>query len=552
MRDLVTSCFILGAFTACGIDVEVTDTTLEKQLRWTQQPGEIQDCHTFKLPNTRSIEVNRLEVQFAAGSHHVHLYRASEAVADEVFDCFKGIDWQKWSLVLGAQTKSMDWQLPQGVTIELEPHQQLLAQVHWLNTTDKAVDEKVDIRFHTIEESEEHLGTLFGVNQRIDLAPGQRTRIEHFCPVPEGAKVHALMGHFHVHGEDYKVVEKMPGASTGKEIYFSPDEPQFEFKTFSPAHQVAKGAGFQYECGFFNYSGGRLTWGSDTETQEHCNMTAYYSPAKDTRSLCLLEPSKLSNLTSMEETVRAGESMSFVVELASAEATEVSVALASSDFAGFEVPASVSIPAGQVRASFTAQARRPGNFEVSATMTGARVITSVRVTGLMVSEVFYNTATGASNNLQWVEFANTSDVELDLSNYTVGAGSADFMRTRLALPMKIPARGCIVVGGPVSTFANHYPQFSLAADFSPDLGTGMQQAAGIGIFNTVGMGPTARPVDAVVYGGGANAALRGSDGQLAPVWPGSAPGGSIKRMTENAWAKSMAPSPGNCEVLEAI
>jgi hypothetical protein len=544
MRTL-TTLLLLGSI-GCGVDVEATEATLEKQIRWTQQPGEIQDCHVFKLDNARGIEVNRLEVLFPEGSHHVHIYRAEESAPDAVYDCFNGIDWTKWSLVLGAQTKSMDWQLPQGVTIPFSAHQQLLVQVHWLNTTEQPVAEKIDIKFHTTEESEEHLGVLFGVNQRIDLAPGSRSRVEATCQLPEGAKLHAMMGHFHSHGEGYRVTE----TAGNKELYFSPDEPQFEFKLWSPAYEVQKGAGLKYECGFFNYSGTRLTWGSDTQTQEHCNMTAYYSPAVDTRSLCLLEPSKLSKLTPSKETVATGQDVTFEITLSAAEKTDVKVALQSSDVSAFEVPAEITIPAGATLVTFNGRARRPATVEVSASLNSARVITPVRVTGLVLSEVFYNPATGVANNLQWVEIANLADVPLDLSTYSIGAGTTDFMNTNLPLPMTIPAHGCIVVGGTHSTPANYSPSFALAADFEPDLGNGIAQAAGIGLFSTAGMSATARPVDAVVYGG-SNTTLRGPDGQLAPVWPGSAAGGSLKRMTDNVWAKSNAPSPGVCEILYA-
>jgi hypothetical protein len=488
-------------------------------------------------------------VLFPAGSHHVHIYRSSEPVADAVYDCFKGIDWQKWSLVLGAQTKPMDWKLPEGVTVELEPHQQLLVQIHWLNTTEEAVNEKVDIKFHTTEESVEHLGVLFGVNQRIDLAPGQRTRVEHFCQLPQGAKLHAMMGHFHSHGQDYRVTEKLAGAASGQELYFSPDEPQFEFKMWSPAHEVQKGAGLQYECGFFNWTGNRLTWGSDTSSQEHCNMTAYYSPAVDTRSLCLLAPSAIENLTPSKDNIAVGQTVTFDLTLAHAEKTDMTVVLLSSDASALEIPATVKVPAGATLVQFTGLARRPASVEVSASLNGTRLTTPVRVTGLVLSEVFYNPATGAQDNLQWVEIANQADVELDLSTYSIGAGTGDFMTTRLALPMTIPAHGCIVVGGIESSPANYNPTFALAADFSPDLGLGATQAAGIGLFTTLGMSSTARPVDAVVYGNGTNAALRGPDGQLAPVWPGSAAGGSLKRMTNNVWAKSNTPTPGVCEIL---
>ena len=554
MRDLAPTLVLLAVVpAACGIDVEVTEESIQHQLRWEQEPGEIQDCHVFKLGNTRNVEVDQLKITFPEGSHHVHLYRSNEPAADAVYDCFKGIDWQKWSLLAGAQTKSMDWKLPEGVTIPLEPHQQLLAQVHWLNTTNEKVESTVDIDFHTTEYSQEHLGVMFGVNKRVDIAPNQRTRIEHFCQMPKGAKLHALMGHFHAHGSNYRVTERMPDQTTGTEIYFAKDEPAFDFQLFSPAHDVPAGAGFQYECSFFNYGNTQLTWGSDTHTQEHCNMTAYFSPAEQISTLCLLEPSKLAALTAAKPTVGVGEDFLFAVELVSPEATDTVVELQSSDPTAITVPASITIPAGQVHAAFTAKTSRPANVEVTATMAGTKVITPVRVTGLVISEVFYNSATGSHDQMQWIEIANASDRPLDLSGYSIGAGSADFLRTRLGLPMTIPARGCIVVGGPESSPANYLPNFAVSTDLSPDLSLGTDQAAGIGLFAATpsAMTNTVRPVDVLVYGG-LNQQLQGPDGQIAPVWPGSTPGGSLKRVTNGVWTKSATPTPGNCEVLNVL
>jgi hypothetical protein len=549
MRYLVPLLLLLSvAPTGCGTDVEVLEENIEHQIRWQQEPGEIQDCHVFKLGNTRHVEVDRLQIQFPEGSHHVHIYRSLEPEADKVYDCFKGIDWTKWSLLVGAQTKPMDWQLPEGVTLPLEPRQQLLAQVHWLNTTDKPIDSQIDLSFHTTEESQEHLGVVFGVNQRINIAPGQHARVQAFCPMPEGAKLHAMMGHFHAHGSDYRVIERMPNQTEGGELYAAADEPAFEFKTFAPGHEIPRGAGFQYECNFFNWGGAPLTWGSDTQTQEHCNMTAYFSPAEKMSELCLTAPSKLS-LTAASPTVRAGQSVTFDAALNAPEQDDVVIALQASDAAALEVPPSVTIRAGQQHASFTARTRRPGSFEISAAMSDERISAPIRITGLVISEVFYNPANGA-NNLQWIEIANQADVPLSLAGYSVGAGTSDFMRTRLALPMTIPARGCIVVGGPVSSPANYFPTFALAADFNPNLDLGTTQAAGVGLFITSRMSPTAVPVDAVAYGG-TNMTLIGPDGQIAPVWPSSDPGGSLKRLSDSVWIKAAVPTPGTCEVLNA-
>jgi hypothetical protein len=557
MRNMVSSLLLLTvASTGCGVDAEVAEDTLQHRITWTQAAEtEIQDCHVFKLDNLHAVEVNRLQVEFAAGSHHVHIYRASEPEADSVKDCFKGIDWQKWSLVLGAQTQAMDWQLPEGVTIPFAPRQQLLVQVHWLNTTRQAETSNIDISFHTTRDSREHLGTVFGVNKRIDIGPQQNVRTEAFCQVPEGAKLHALMGHFHAHGKDYRVIERMPNATAGTEIYFAKDEPSFEFKTYAPAREVQRGAGFQYECGFHNYENFRLTWGSDTATQEHCNMTAYFSPAEEVSKFCVLEPSKLAAVTPAQDVVRAGQDVTIAIELLEADRSDLEIALASSDVTALEVPASVRVPAGQRFASFVAHTRRPAQVEVSASMAGTTISRPIKIRGLVISELFYNPATGMfPNQLQWVEIANESNVAIDLSKYSLGAGTNDFLRTRLNLPMTIPARGCVVIGGPESSPANHSPVFSLAQDFSPDLQVGGSMAAGISLFSTtvegMAMTPTMRPLDVLVYGGDTTV-LRGPDGNIAPIWQGSIPGGSIRRVTDNIWEPTTAPTPGTCEILNA-
>jgi hypothetical protein len=219
------------------------------------------------------------------------------------------------------------------------------------------------------------------------------------------------------------------------------------------------------------------------------------------------------------------------------------------------VPASVKVRAGQKMATFTAQARRPAQVDVSVTHAGARLIRPVRITGLVISEVFYSKA-GDSNGFQWVEIANDSNITLDLSSYTLGAGNASFMETQLPLSGTIPAHGCIVVGGPQSNASNGSPSFALTKDFEPDLDAGMAKAAGIGLFatGTSGMTPTLRGIDVVVYGaaGVENTSLRDRDGQLAAVWAGAAAGNSLRRVNDTIWQPTTDPldvRPGTCEVL---
>src|SRR5262249_2654846 len=76
-------------------------------LQW-QHPAqsEIVSCHIFKLPSDVPNEVNRITVDFPTGSHHVHVYRSDMPADDSVMECRSGIDWKRWSLLVGVQTET--------------------------------------------------------------------------------------------------------------------------------------------------------------------------------------------------------------------------------------------------------------------------------------------------------------------------------------------------------------------------------------------------------------------------------------------------------------
>src|SRR4051812_21066969 len=92
---------------ACQMDMGSESTsTLSHTLSWHQMPNnEIDDCHEFKLDNPTPVDIDRITVKFPPGSHHVHIYRSDTPDPDGVHDCWAGIDWTRWHLVLGVQTQ---------------------------------------------------------------------------------------------------------------------------------------------------------------------------------------------------------------------------------------------------------------------------------------------------------------------------------------------------------------------------------------------------------------------------------------------------------------
>jgi hypothetical protein len=521
---------------------------LTHTLTWQQELNEINDCHVFKLGNDAPVDIDRINVQFAPGSHHVHIYRSDTPDPDGVHDCWAGIDWNRWHLVLGVQTQAMDWKLPDQLTIPFDAHQQLLVQVHWLNTADEPIERNVQLSFHATDESRAHVGTMFGVNKQTAMAPHERKVIKQWCPLPAGASLLAMMGHYHGLGTKYAIDARKQGEPTGTPLYSALDEQTFQFKTYEPAFAVPADTGLQFECEFLNTRDIPITWGADTRLSEHCNMSAYYYPAVEgQRSLfCTVESAEVSAIIAPKPRVAPGTSAIYTVRFTEPTVGDTTVQLVSSDPTALLVPATVGVPSGSTSVTFSAQALRTANVTITATLGTTSKTTKTAVGGVVLSEVFLG-AEGDTDGRQWVEISNLTDETIDLSGFSLGAGTSSYLTTRVQLDFSLPPRGCAVVGGP--TLAASQPPYDQVSRFEPNLGLAGTGASGIALFDVPADQITAqtRPYDALVYGA-ANVVLMAPSGQPAPVVAAAPANASYLRVTETVWQHQAIQTPRICEV----
>jgi hypothetical protein len=537
-------------FAACQKDMGTDEdtATLTHTLSWHQELNEVDDCHVFKLDNPDPVEIDRITVKFPPGSHHVHIYRSDIPEPDRVFDCWAGIDWNQWHLVLGVQTEQMDWKLPDKLTIPFDAHQQLLVQVHWINTDAQAIDRDINMSFHTTDESRAHVGTVFGVNKQTAMEPHQGKVLRQWCPMPKGANVLAIMGHYHALGRKYTVDARKEGEPTGTPLYNALDEQTFVFKTYEPGYAVPPDTGLQFECDFLNTRDIPITWGADTRLSEHCNLSAYYYPADDDKLslFCTVEAAEVASIVAPKARVAPGTSPIYTVNFTEPTVVETTLELASSDPKALLVPASVPVPVGSTKVTFQAQALRTARVTVTATLGTTSKSAKLQVGGVMLSEVFAGAA-GDTDERQWVEISNLTDEPLDLSGYSLGAGDANYTTTRVQLDFTLPARGCAVVGGP--RLAAGQPAYDQVAHFQPNLGLGSAGASGIGLFDVPADQITAQtlPFDTLVYGT-ANATLMAPSGELAPVVPAAPGNASYMRSAESNWRAQSVATPRICEV----
>lgn len=541
-----------GAMATGEIESKPTDGALTRKLTWRQDSGvEILQCHVFKLENATPIEINRIRFQFQTGSHHVHIYRSTEPEADGVEDCWKGINWPRWQLVAGAQTEALDWKLPDGLTVQFAAHQQLLVQVHWLNTTPAPIDGNVDLSFHTTPTSAGHVGVMFGVNKQVSMRPGDRKTLKQWCPLPAGSQVIAMMGHFHGLGRKYSVTMRGRKEATGPVVYQGEDENTLLFKSFDRPLALPSGAGLDFSCEYFNHRPFPISWGAETEHQEHCNLSTYYYPAVDDAAFCIKEADDVGGLESavaQAQQLRPGASTTVTVRASAPVESDTDIALESADTTALEVPAFVRIPAGGREATATVRALRPvARVSVAASLGTTRVTAELSVGGLVLSELLSEPTPGQKGG-RWIEISNASPVPIDLSRYRIGGGVGSFDEVAVRLSGMLPPHGCLLVaegsmdnpGGTTMAAALPLP--------STDRGS-----VGIGLFDApsgaaAGAGALAPALlDSVFYKRDGAPEQVDTLGVVTPMVAAGGRGTSLGRDADGTWRAQLVPTPGICE-----
>jgi hypothetical protein len=160
---------------------------------------------------------------------------------------------------------------------------------------------------------------------------------------------------------------------------------------------------------------------------------------------------------------------------------------------------------------------------------------------LVISEVMFNPA-GGDNGREWIELFNDSASAIDLSDYSLGWGGADYTFGTLALPSIMLASGAhFVIGGPISDGNNGNPSFDFVANFAPDLQNPTVFADGIALFQ-VG---SPNPIHTLIYGFlNVNGLVdeTGNPGAVDVQIPGAA--GTTLVWNGASWTGANAPSPG--------
>ena len=170
----------------------------------------------------------------------------------------------------------------------------------------------------------------------------------------------------------------------------------------------------------------------------------------------------------------------------------------------------------------------------------------------LLAEVLYD-IDGSDDDLEWVKLYNPCDEAIDLSGFSLGWGGNAYTYGSLDLSVMLPAGGCVLIGGPMSSAANFDPDLDQSSDFNPDLQNDGGAADGVALFDMAAASVAAGtvPIDAVIYGGANDNELLDADGDTPAPHVGDAEAAqSIRRtaLTES-WEIADPPTPNACPEL---
>lgn len=267
-------------------------------------PGvETERCQFFKAP-AEGLYVNREEVRFTQGSHHVLLFKTSYneipttnkagAVVDtsKVLDCPDGpnADWDAGPVVGGSQSfdgDSMLNTLPSDVAVHLPPGTVVLMNVHYVNASSEALVADARINLYSIpkEQVKHEAGLLFFYNPFIHIPAGGKGTARMRCPVTQDISIVNVQSHMHRRGVNFVADVTDGDGNKLQELYTNTEWEQVPVRSFDPLLTVKAGQALDYRCDYENKEATDINQGPRSK-DEMCMLLGAYYPRNAALETC--------------------------------------------------------------------------------------------------------------------------------------------------------------------------------------------------------------------------------------------------------------------------
>lgn len=173
-----------------------------------------------------------------------------------------------------------EWQtFPEGMAFRIKDDFEIVARMHYLNASSKAVAVGPSYRWYTIDEAslKQELGPFIWVLTGFEIPPKSQLEYGTTCPVPEPMHVVNMMPHMHKLGVNMSAWFH-GGALDGQNFLSSPgyDPERGVVVQYDPAIDLSQGTGFGFSCTWNNTYDKTIVEGQGDN--EMCMMFGYAWP----------------------------------------------------------------------------------------------------------------------------------------------------------------------------------------------------------------------------------------------------------------------------------
>ena len=234
-------------------------------------------CFVTRVPSPAPI-VTRVTPLYGQGVHHLvswsPLFDENHG-EDGAFHCPELVKGSWFPFYTGGVASS-PLVMPAGTGFPLVNGQQILIQLHLLNTTSETITDRAGVILETSDEAGLVPAGFYGTNNQVITIPplAQDFPVTQTCTAPRDMDVFAVFGHMHTHGQRLRLSR---GPVDGQNVVYEAPWLFDDQPTVPVAFHLAAGEAFTVACTYDNPGASPIGYGEST-FDEMCAFVMYHTP----------------------------------------------------------------------------------------------------------------------------------------------------------------------------------------------------------------------------------------------------------------------------------
>lgn len=280
----------LALLAACGEPPPIQTTMDDKGLtlvteKFMVPPGDVFECFYTDYTTDRELTVPNSYGKQGPGGHHITVYYTTVTRPPGHHPCTdeEMVEWHQIAGSAGDDQPGGEGQvgLPDGLAIKVPAGVQIVAQMHYINTTGKPyeVQDRVTLNLADRTKLKAYANYFVLVDGVFEVPSGRRQERSSTCTVPQDFQVVLMLGHLHELGQHYKL-ERVD--ESGKVVetlvdhawqpLYTSHPPVKRFETDAPL-LIKKGTRLRQTCSWDNTTDAMVRF-----PREMCVSFMYYYP----------------------------------------------------------------------------------------------------------------------------------------------------------------------------------------------------------------------------------------------------------------------------------